>query len=509
MRTVPLIFLGVFAATSACSYVKTHDGSRVLLISVDSLRYDAISRSVGAASTPNIQRLLEDGDGFASCFSHSPDDLPAMAALLSARAPHESGITNSAATIGAETTLVAEHLKDAGYTTIGVFASASSMTAAGTAGLQSLGRGFDVLSSGTPVPASADEVNRRALEALASAPADKPWFAFVEYAEPAAPFEARGSAQATATIELDGKRIDELSISDGGTWEHDIVLPPGAHELAIRSSADFELLQLECRSGAKPVRPAFSQGRPREAVRELRATLENSASEAVDCSITAWIHDVPATASAHERYRLEVEAVDRAIGELLDALAQRGDYDKTLVVVTANHGQSLGEHGRAGTVTGLYDEMLRIPLIIKPPRGAKAAAGLSKLTQTPLRQIDIVPTALELAGAPKLPGASGLSVREGGERPIVSLAFPPGVPQPLVSLRDERFKMILDGSTREFEMYEVQTDTLEADNVFELKSAYRVAWKGELQSIVARAPRAPRVGALEASTRDDETLAGR
>lgn len=495
MRPHPWILLGALLVPAACSLVETPSRTNLLLISVDSLRYDAISRSIGAANTPNIHALAQEGQSFAQCFSHTPDGLPALTALLSARMPQENGVFTSTSSIHGDTQLLAEHLKQSGYATIGVLSDAASMPPAGTPDAMNISRGFDAFTAGQSIPTDAETVNSQALTALASVPADKSWFAFVEYSEPAAPYEAWGTSTSTAAIALDGQPIENLTISDGGVWDQELELAPGKHELTIASPTAFEMRRFEAQARKGQLRSSVTTGRMNEATKSLIVSLENTGSEPAACTLSAWIHDVPGTAQARERYRLEVEAVDRAVGALVEMLKQRGQFEKTLIVVTANHGEALGEHKRIGSGQGLYDEILRIPFIVKPPRGCEGAAGLSKLTLAPLRQSDIVPTALELLGAPAMSGATGQSARAGGERTILSLAFPPFVQHALVSCRDARFKLIFDSATSQFEMYDVQADAVEVDNVYELKGTYRSNWQGELRALAARAPRpAPRVG---------------
>ena len=73
-------------------------------------------------------------------------------------------------------------------------------------------------------------------------------------------------------------------------------------------------------------------------------------------------------AELHAVYDAEVAAMDRALGRLLDELSQRG-YDATnlLVIVTADHGEALGEHGLVGHLRGLPDTVLHVPLLISGP----------------------------------------------------------------------------------------------------------------------------------------------
>jgi arylsulfatase A-like enzyme len=108
-------------------------------------------------------------------------------------------------------------------------------------------------------------------------------------------------------------------------------------------------------------------------------------------------------------YDSEVAYADLAAGELLKALETMGQLERTLVVLTADHGESLGEHDyffEHGAY--LYDPSVRVPLIMSLP--SVISPGL--FVETQVRTIDIVPTVLELVGIPVPEGLQGVSLAE-------------------------------------------------------------------------------------------------
>lgn len=110
--------------------------------------------------------------------------------------------------------------------------------------------------------------------------------------------------------------------------------------------------------------------------------------------------------SASERYDDEVARADREVQRLLDALQARSDT--TLVVATADHGESFGEHGEIGHSLFVYDTTLRVPLIMATVgRGAGGAGG--RIVQAPVSLVDVVPTIHELLELPP-PDADGTSL---------------------------------------------------------------------------------------------------
>jgi len=93
--------------------------------------------------------------------------------------------------------------------------------------------------------------------------------------------------------------------------------------------------------------------------------------------------------------------LDRGTAELFDALRRRGRLADTVVVVTADHGEHLGEHGQLDHKYSLYDPLVRVPLVVRYP---PAYAG-GRVRQ-PVSTRDVAATILDLvgAGAPGLPG---------------------------------------------------------------------------------------------------------
>jgi len=152
---------------------------------------------------------------------------------------------------------------------------------------------------------------------------------------------------------------------------------------------------------------------------------------------------------ADRPYFGEVAAVDRALGPLLDLA--RGSSRPTLLVITGDHGEGLGEHGESTHGLFAYESTLRIPLIIAElPRGTQSAqstqsdsffAALAafafsrgttgEVSADPARHIDILPTildALQIAPPPDLPGHSlrrRIDRRGGADRPSYFEAMSP------------------------------------------------------------------------------------
>lgn len=102
-------------------------------------------------------------------------------------------------------------------------------------------------------------------------------------------------------------------------------------------------------------------------------------------------------------YDAAVNELDELLGVLLDGLAAGGYLQNTVIVVTADHGELLGEHHMVDHQYAVYEPLLRVPLILHYP--ARVAAGRER---RPVMTMDLFPTLLELAG---VPAPAGLPTR--------------------------------------------------------------------------------------------------
>ena len=103
------------------------------------------------------------------------------------------------------------------------------------------------------------------------------------------------------------------------------------------------------------------------------------------------------------RYDGEIAFVDLEFGRILDALRRHGLEDDTLVILVADHGEELLDHGLIGHGANLFEEVVRVPLIVRFPDGAHAGRRLA----APVSLIDVAPTVLAVAGQQPLPGVEG------------------------------------------------------------------------------------------------------
>ncbi|MGE5648222.1 MAG: sulfatase-like hydrolase/transferase [Acidobacteriota bacterium] len=107
----------------------------------------------------------------------------------------------------------------------------------------------------------------------------------------------------------------------------------------------------------------------------------------------------------NDLYDGEVAYTDQQLGRLLDGVAKKSPADKTLVVVLADHGESLGDHGEFSHGVFLYDATVRIPFLMNGPG---VPAGLRVKHQA--RTVDVLPTVMDLLGGKAPAAAQGVSL---------------------------------------------------------------------------------------------------
>jgi arylsulfatase A-like enzyme/Flp pilus assembly protein TadD len=366
--------------------VRREPGLSVLLVTVDTLRADALGAYGNrAAATPWIDRLVASGVRFDLAHAHNVTTLPSHANILSGRYPFDHGVRDNMSfrfPAGMET--IATLLAARGYRT-GAFVSAFPV--ASRFGLR---RGFEVYDDsfvGTlPRPAFRLE-ERPGTETVAlarrwlDAQQGRPFFCWVHLYEPHFPYE--------------------------------------------------------------PPEPFASRFR-----------------------------DDP--------YHGEVAAADAALGPLLEPILAAGKAGRTLVVLTGDHGESLGEHGEATHGILAYEATLRIPLVLYQPRlfRPRVVTGL-------VRHVDLLPTILDALALPipeGLPGTSLLPVATGASSSPATSYFEALAGQldrgwaPLYGVLQDRTKYV-DLPIRE--LYDLASDPAEARNVAATRT-------GELEAMRSR-----------------------
>jgi arylsulfatase A-like enzyme/Flp pilus assembly protein TadD len=392
----------------------------VLLITIDTLRADALGCYGGRAATPNLDRLASLGVRFDFAHAHAVVTLPSHASILTGLYPTQHGIhENTGYRLAAGIPTLASRLKPLGFAT-GAFVGAFPVDSR-----FGLNAGFDVYDDRYPGTSMTSEFRlpERRADAVVHvatqwiAAQQGRWFAWVHVFDPHAPYTPP---------------------------------PPFDRQYASRP------------------------------------------------------------------YLGEVAWTDSALGPLFQTVAGL-NVRPTLVVVTGDHGEALGDHGEETHGLFAYESTLRVPLIVAqlgsrsgrwdiPMSGATTAKD-GRVLSSPVRHVDLVPTALDALGIatpPDLPGRSllpGAASATDAERASYFKALSASLNRGWAPLRG-----VLQGRDKFIELpipelYDLRTDTGEQTNLADRQPDERRVLEARLRTFPSGAPSARRTEDPEAAAR--------
>jgi arylsulfatase A-like enzyme len=348
----------------------------IVLVVVDTLRADHLGAyGYKPPTSPRIDTLASRGVLFESAWGAAPWTLPSMMSIVTGRTPSSHRVENDGLRLAADVPTVAQMLKARGYAT-GGFVSHIYVTAP---------FGFD-----------------RGFERFEDFGLTRP-----EY-KPEAKFEPPADRVTDAALDWlkqqKGKPVFLMVHYFDPHWPYE---PPEA---------------------TRDLFPAEYHG-------ALDATWD-SLSKFQDPSVPLP-DDYRGFLVA--RYDGEIRFVDSEIGRLAEGIEKEGRSGRTWIVLTADHGEEFKDHRSIGHGRQMYEEVLHVPLVVVPPRGAPGGAADDGADQrpaghkvaTPVSGIDLLPSFAEIAGVPVPAGVEGKSLlpllrgASGGagasaDRPVIS-----------------------------------------------------------------------------------------
>jgi arylsulfatase A-like enzyme len=320
----------------------------VIVVTMDTTRWDALSLYGGPeAASPNLAGLAERATVFDNAWSTSPWTLPSHASIFTGLYPSHHGAGVMNPRLERRFVTLAEIFRQSGYRTAGFAGGELSASYWGVA------QGFELYRDPEGFETRGDRLTA-AVEHFLEGIGDDPFFLFVNY------FDPHGLYQAP-------REFEEL----------------------------FGVAKLRERIEALPLWGELSRG-----------------DSSVWRAIIAGEAEVNADAIAYMRaaYLAEVAFMDHQIGRLVEWLEQRELFDAATIVLVADHGEFLGEHGFFSHACRLDPELTRVPLIIKWPD--QRERGLDKGL---VSQVDLFTTLAAVAGS-EAPVGDGLSL-DGALRP--------------------------------------------------------------------------------------------
>ncbi len=338
----------------------------IVVITLDTTRRDALGAyGAPAGLTPNLDTLAKRATVFEEAFSTSPWTLPSHASIFTGLYPSRHKAGVSEAQLSTEASTLARLLREAGYFTAGFSSGELSSSRFG------LGLGFNYYRNPDGFETKGGELASH-LNGFLDTFGAQPLFLFVNVFDAHAVYEAPDSFAARLGLAelaspLAGQPIwEELAAGDGTVWQRVV-------------------------DGEAEVSP--------EALSFLRAA-----------------------------YLAEVAFADHVVGQLFDRLRSLGLFERALIVVTADHGELLGEGGFFSHSVRLDPELVEIPLIVKWPgqNSGHRVPGLVSL-------VDLYPTILEAAGlTPPASDGRSLGLDRTPAHPFVFLEEHESLVHPLI-----------------------------------------------------------------------------
>lgn len=404
----------------------------VLLIVCDQLRYDSIGYSGKyAVKTPNIDRLAAEGLFFTNAYTPLPVCAPARQSMLTGVQPDSIGALfnyNFINTRGADPSVATwtSELKDAGYRCAFVGSWDASPNGNETA------FGYETYGNLSGYSAEIAEKYGRI-------DYDGGWFGD---SNPV-------SFEDTRTYRICSAAADFIKEAKGSPWHiwTDITDP----HLPCRPSAPFDTMYRP-----EDMIPWDSFGDPLE----NKPYIQRKQIENWRLSNLEWKDFAPTVA----RYFGMISQTDAAIGLILDALRETGEYDDTLIILTADHGDTCGGHGMLDKHYILYDDVVHVPFIVRYP--AFSPQIVEKFSSNCL---DIAPTVESVCGLTAQSARHGRSVEDylnGTETPDYAVFTSNGQQFGLFTqrgIRTEKYKYVWNLTDID-EFYDLTSDPGEKHN---------------------------------------------
>lgn len=445
------------------------DTPNVVLIVLDAVRRDHLScYGYGRRTTPNIDRLAEEAVLFQQAYTTSCWTIPAHASLFTGLYPSRHGADDLRADC-----LDSRHVTMAGYLGAWGYRTAAISCNGFISGYTNLDRGFQVSVDVGRLRGGSRGILPRVVRGL-----HRRWREQT--------VRDRGAARATKLA------LDWLSEQEAARPFFLFINYMDCHlPYRLRGADRYRFLgegERE-RADAVPQDPFGVMAAERPLTRQALADLE-------------------------ALYDGALHYLDRQLGSLVRHLRNSGLYDRTLFVVTSDHGESFGEHGLMDHQYGLYEHLIAVPLLMRLPGGQRSAEAY----RSPVQLIDLLPTMAGWleggSGDVARHGWDGLPIFDGPRREAVVAEYPvPNLrtirrrfPQAdtsrfEVALRSIRVGLdkLIERSDGEQELYDLDADPGERRNLAAARPDTVASLADRLSHVVGDWSASPEVRAVDDS----------
>lgn len=358
----------ILLASAVASIAEAPKKLNVLFIVSDDLNTDLGCYGHAQVQSPNIDRLAKRGVRFDRAYCQYPVCNPSRTSFMSGRRPGTTGIIDNVTptrTNTKEAVFLPQHFRKHGYQTIKV----GKIYHTGNNFEDAASWDVDIRETGRAKSPPAEQVVKRIHKAgvMLDAADEDTWDGFV----------ARKSVE---LMEKASKTDKPFFLATGFRRPHTPYIAPKKY---------FDLYpfeQIKPREepvahlrGIPPIALTYKQGEKRPSADEWRQIIAS--------------------------YNAAISFMDAQIGVLLDALDRLNLWDSTVVVFVSDHGYHLGEHGGLWHKMCLFEESVRVPMIVAAP-GVKA--GISPRL---VELVDLYPTISDLSGLPLAEGLEGTSFK--------------------------------------------------------------------------------------------------
>lgn len=428
MLIVPLAVLVAYVVARPSDKLGATAQPNVLIVVIDALRPDRLGAYGYTRNTsPNLDRLASESWLYTQAITTAPWTKPAIASLFTGLYPREHGISSAdwsrrdeagaaqVSALPAKSLTLPELLAEAGYRTAAFGENHHLIARLGFA------QGFE--------EHALDLMDRSFLESVTG----RLGLGIAHH------FASPGQGRNT------GRKIHERFFGwlPGGDqsyfaylhhidvhWPYRAPAPYAQRFHARRTTTDFNSMAFYMKAGPQRADP--------DQPPDIDAALLQDMSDAYDEGI---------------------QFVDAELGRLFAELKRRGSYDRTLIVVTSDHGEQFMEHGEIGHGTSLHDVLLRVPLIIKfPCPGPNCRA---QRVDEQVQTVDLMPTILATVGIPAPQAVSGRDIA----KPVPSTRVAYAEMGGQIALRTSQFKLIHYLEESRTELYALQPDPGERRNL--------------------------------------------
>ena len=384
-----------------------HEGEdvNIVLISIDSLRADHLSTyGYSRKTSPNIDQLADEGVVFSDAYSVTSWTLPAHLSMLTSLYPLSHGVFTDRARLDENRRILPEVLKEEGYATA-AFVSAPYLNS--RFGFK---QGFDVYDDLLSSEAASRKAAGQVGDALGMVTSPKLTQAIDDW--------------------LQGHYQEKFFLFLHYFDVHFDYVPPAPYDTMF-----------------DPDYTGTIDGRGFLSNPAIKPDME-----------PRDLHHILAL------YDGEIAFTDEYIGKFLSSLKKLGVYDKTLIVLTSDHGDEFFEHGRKGHRATLYDEVLRVPFIIKFPGLWKGGEKSNDVVSI----VDIMPTVLGYLGVDspeEVQGRNLLPLLNGERRGNDAIVYAE-LMNKQVAARSKSLKLSHRLNFPKAEFYDLLKDPGEQDNLF-------------------------------------------